>query len=393
MKRYFRLNPFCRLIHNGEKGCLYDLTSGKMWDIEENNLDILTRAEKNFSVEKCEFLDSLSELNLGSYYESPVWIDKSGFGVDKISNSVLNKRPVLNCLYIVFNECSLDCEFCSSDLNRQTGCKKHCVPDIISKEEVLNTVESASSIGCTEIHYIGGDPLVYGNRLKQLLHDLSPIVEKQTIYTNGSLIDQMWIDVFKEYDVGINYQFNGESDNSYITQCKAVLEMLYNNGIKTHINLLIHKDTVSSDIKELINLALEHNWSYSLDTVIEPVEYTAESSQKIIGKGMRFSVDINPCSFSVFLNQNSCLFGKIAILLNGDILPCPMMDKYIVGNIRDASIIDILQTEAYQEVVFLTKEKQEKCNECVYRFGCRDCRAIEFNLTGNTKSNQLCTLK
>ena len=87
---------------------------------------------------------------------------------------------------------------------------------------------------------------------------------------------------------------------------------------------------------------------------------------------------------------NNCLFGKVSVNLAGDVTPCPMMNDYVIGNIKDDPIDKILAQEKYQNVIKMTKNETEKCSECAFRMNCVDCRSLEYAATDRINGVKYC---
>ncbi len=389
---YFRLNTFCRLVTNNEEGCLYDLSTGRMWELDSENVGLLVEAEKNINIERNSFFDELCEQQLGCYYEKPIWIDHSCFGADETTQSIINNKPYLETMYIVFDRCSYNCDFCSPNLNRKTGCKKHNINKTINYKMLIEAVDNALNLGCQEIIYIGGDPLIYKDLLQKMIVFCNTKVQKQEVYTNGSLLDRYWLEFFQKNNVKINYQVV----NQYISS-----DIGDNNNLENHIkkiksynielNLTILANNINQyELEKYINTSSKVEVAYCIDTVIEPANYRPKDWEEILGKGKSFKMPINQYTYAMLQTKNSCLYGKVAIKLDGTIIPCPMMDDYVIDNIRHTNIITALRSNIYKDIIYSTKNNQDKCKICVYRFGCSDCRAVEYNLTKDHKTNELC---
>jgi len=84
---------------------------------------------------------------------------------------------------------------------------------------------------------------------------------------------------------------------------------------------------------------------------------------------------VNISSFTESLNFNNCLNKKISIDVNGEIKNCPAMSNSY-GNIKDTTITDALNNEAYKEYWYITKDQVKVCCDCEFRYICIDCRAF-----------------
>jgi len=71
---------------------------------------------------------------------------------------------------------------------------------------------------------------------------------------------------------------------------------------------------------------------------------------------------------------NSCLAGKMALDVSGNIKNCPAMSQSF-GNIKDTTLNEALQHQDFKKYWNLTKDEIEVCKDCEFRYICTDCRA------------------
>lgn len=95
-------------------------------------------------------------------------------------------------------------------------------------------------------------------------------------------------------------------------------------------------------------------------------------------------------SFTFLEKYNNCLYGKTSINLSGNVTPCPMMNRYVLGNIREQSLLEILADPKYYELTKMTGDKIEKCKDCAFRTNCIDCRALESQASGKINGTYYC---
>lgn len=78
---------------------------------------------------------------------------------------------------------------------------------------------------------------------------------------------------------------------------------------------------------------------------------------------------------------NSCLYKKLFISSEGDVMNCPCIPRYY-GNIdqNDVLLIDIVSDEKFQSLGMINKDRISVCKLCEFRYLCNDCRAFLENL-------------
>lgn len=85
-----------------------------------------------------------------------------------------------------------------------------------------------------------------------------------------------------------------------------------------------------------------------------------------------FSIDISLVSES--MNCNTCLNKKMSIGVNGEVKNCPSMPD-IYGNVKNDSLLEITQNEAFKKYWNIKKDEIQVCKDCEFRHMCSDCRA------------------
>lgn len=390
---YFRLYPFCRFVNCKKNACIYDLSNGDIWEIEVENIDKLVMAEENMPIYRDAFFDTLRVNNLGQYYSAPIWIDNdSDLPIIDINNSNWSYSLVKE-LFIVFSNCSMQCNFCSPKLNRMTGCKTYKSKEIMEASELIKTIERLGQYGLTHVSYIGGDPLMYDDYLKTLISYCYSNGHIQKIYTNGSLLNDEWLCFLSENSVNLNYEIcidNDERASVYINELERNLLLLQKHNIHTGATFLITGQN-EKYVELLSEITEKYHVNLSFDCVISPLKFRSSNYNDYLKIGTSFTPCKSRDRFRNLRCNNSCLYGKIAVRISGRVMACPMLDNIALGNIRSERIEEILFSEKYNSIIRLSKDSQEKCSNCSYRYGCKDCRAIEYNLTNNIKSNVLCT--
>jgi radical SAM protein with 4Fe4S-binding SPASM domain len=102
---------------------------------------------------------------------------------------------------------------------------------------------------------------------------------------------------------------------------------------------------------------------------------------------------VNTLKISFLKTYNSCLYGKIAININGDVLLCPMMREIKLGNIKGTTLNKVLRNSKYDEYININKDSISKCSMCSFRYNCTDCRAIEMSATNDLVGLEYCNYK
>jgi radical SAM protein with 4Fe4S-binding SPASM domain len=89
-----------------------------------------------------------------------------------------------------------------------------------------------------------------------------------------------------------------------------------------------------------------------------------------------------------YLTACGCVFSKIDILHNGDIVPCCMLPDLVLGNITTDSLVEIWRThptmEALRKRRSIPMEQVIGCEGCEWTEYCNgSCPGLALQLTGD----------
>ncbi|WP_010479487.1 SPASM domain-containing protein [Thermococcus zilligii] len=89
---------------------------------------------------------------------------------------------------------------------------------------------------------------------------------------------------------------------------------------------------------------------------------------------------------------HDCLAGTIAVSADGYITPCPLLRNFVVGDVRKGDLRGIRKKKKLKEFWKMTKDKIEGCSACPLRYLCHDCRALEYQATGEIDGLEYCSI-
>ncbi|ASJ01576.1 SPASM domain-containing protein [Thermococcus gorgonarius] len=89
---------------------------------------------------------------------------------------------------------------------------------------------------------------------------------------------------------------------------------------------------------------------------------------------------------------HDCLAGTIAVSADGYITPCPLLRNFVVGDVRKGDIKRIRKKRKLKEFWKMTKDKIKGCSACPFRYICHDCRALEYQATGEIDGLEYCPI-
>ena len=290
------------------------------------------------------------------------------------------------------HRCNFNCTYCYDRFERSKD--SHVMP----MEECIQVLEMAYKENPKmEIIWHGGEPLVLG---KEYLDTVMSHFPKDSFFwsiqTNGSLIDDEWVEIFKKHNVHVGISWDGVTHN-----------MTRNNlNIQKVFNLFKEHDAI---LPGLLMTYTPQNAPYIFETYLAYCELFPESGG--FGLNTLFGEKITDEEYELmafyliqlfdFLctEEKAQLFRPFPDLLeffagrrlrlcefitcanhwvginpHGDVIPCgkPWGPEYNFGNILEegASFEKIFQTEKNKKFAYECVHSWDPCKDCKYLLGC-----------------------
>ena len=283
-----------------------------------------------------------------------------------------------------------------------------------------------------EIVISGGEPLLHPD-LEKILEYCEKCGVHKEITTNGSLIDDKYIDMMKRYNmtnVSVSLDSANPEKHDQFRQCPgafaktvAAIKAMKRNGISTRVRATISKRNIGEmdDIAQMvINLGIKTLAIGPMLPVGSAVNLTDEVfmnaremksfideffklKEKYIGK---LEIITNECLHGLhyleddlvevndFYELNGCTAGVVSfnVLLNGDITPCSMFHQRIANIYEDK---DLEATYTSSEIIhnLLDRNYKGKCGACDKKYVCGGCRVrAEYFYGDYLQEDKLCWL-
>lgn len=277
-------------------------------------------------------------------------------------------------IYIeITNSCNFNCSFCSKS-NRNLKS--------LSIEEfkiIINEVKEYTDL--ITLH-VKGEPLLHPN-LKEFLDIVKEAGLKVNITTNGSLIkrniDALKNSCVRQLNISI-HSINEDSENkinreTYLNDIFESVKDLreYNKNLYVSYRLWNFKDI--SENSENYNLIYALEKEYKINNLIDIAK---ENSFVELDKKVFLNQDLEFKWPSIYDDVIGCtgrchgLRNQIAILSNGDVVPCCLDQDGIInlGNIFNSGLKDILNSERSLKIIKGFEENkivEELCKRCSFR--------------------------
>jgi uncharacterized protein len=301
--------------------------------------------------------------------------------------------------------CNMRCDYCFYKNNRRSHEISRMSDNILQK--ALSQLVEASPEGIC-FYWHGGEPLLAGlkfyRRVVEIQHEICPQNYKlrNAIQTNGTLLNQEWVDFFKEYNFGIGISLDGpkeihdkhrkffSGEGSFLSIMRAV-ELLAKNDMKVSCLSVVTKESLGK-AKEIFDFFYQ-NGLFSLDfspcfnqddSGISPLEY-ADFMIEIFD--IFIDTDDPQINIRFFDNMISSLFGGNATVCsmanqtscgffptidwNGDVYFCDNYyednDSFYLGNLLKDEISFMLKSSLRENIATDIRKSQAE-------LGCLNCK-------------------
>lgn len=293
------------------------------------------------------------------------------------------------------NECGLACEYCYTinNINDKTKIKL----DDITK--IMNIISQQKNN--IEILFIGGEPTSIGYEyFNEIIATLMSAKVRNNlelnfvIQTNGILLNEAWIKLFKRYDFRVGVSFDGFNSNikhhrPQLTKVEKNIHLLKKHGVKFSILSVFNNETIDDLIDNYIlmnklqfnykilpmndNGHLENKYIIKFDEknykIIEEFAKKWLFDTSCVVKMRSFHSIFNTLFLEEIPLCNSCIENRVSIRPDGSLFPCgrPFDDKYRVGHINDIEKFSQFQNNnGYKNLINLKVDKINNCLECKY---------------------------
>lgn len=387
-------------VSGASRGAIYDINTGRVYSINQIACEMLTG-----KIDNLDFWSRLGTLGLTMDVKAE----------RKITLPELLQRPKLEFVWfeLISDDCNQCCIHCYAEsmplsyrkalgLSFREPLPTEDSSDYSLREKKLTTdewriqIKNAYSLGCRHCQFIGGEPFLYKGESSETVIDLAEYArnlgyEFVEIYTNTTLLTRYKAERIKKLGINIAvslYSINPDIHDE-ITKTPGsfwktihALDLLREAGVPTRVETVLMKlnETTAEETQKYIDeMGFSHHGPDVLrpkgrgdNPELTPAEETLVKYGLMTYPSFRAVKEI----LSRNLSGNSCLLGKIVITDSGKVLPCVFSRNYIVGNVKDNTLPEIVEGRALESVWGNTKDQVLVCHDCEYRYVCFDCRPL-----------------
>ncbi len=329
--------------------------------------------------------------------------------IDKIVENAREKHMPVNGAIELLPLCNMNCQMCYVRLDKQDVDNNG---GLRTYEEWIKIAEEMKEAGVLVLLLTGGEPLLYP-RFKELYVTLRKMGFIVSINSNGTLMDDEWIDFFVKYPPRrMNITLYGNSNETYKKLChhktgydKTIyaIEKLVEHNILLKLNVTPVPEN-KDEIVDIIKYANKIKVPIAFDRYMNPPIYSSRKINRLTPKeaaelyfDVLSTIDseddyrkyiIEKVALADYLEEHpvkeesmTCLARSASFSINwkGELQPCLTMHE------KHVSLLDHSFSEAWhmlqQELQSVTLN--EKCRSCNIKHLCKTCVASAYLETGN----------
>ncbi|MVX64211.1 radical SAM protein [Clostridium chromiireducens] len=366
---YYKLNNGVYFVNGKVKSCIYDLNESKLYSINKLLAEKVNQINKGQI--RVDYVDEELKKVLDGFVVQGL-IKMSELPETHQIDEIKEDRSRCKFAWIeITSKCNLRCIHCYNESDIRCD-------NIMSLSQFKQVIDILLEMEVPKIQIIGGEPFYDKTVLRNMLDYTVGKFEYIEIFTNGTLVPEMWFDYLAENNIHIAlsvYSYNPEM-HDLVTGIKGSLERtnktieeLKRNGISYRVCNVLMKDIelgektndlyTLSEEKDVVRMSGRANFNLLSDELIKKKLITKKSFQKPIKRAF--------CKR--LISGHNCFSDKIYISANMEVFPCVMERrmKHCVIDEHKKIILD-------DNIRYFTKDKVNECSECEYRYACFDCR-------------------
>lgn len=387
----YEINKDVIFVPGAVHGAIYDFNSGKVYSVNDAACSIIHRYVENKAVPSDEtYLTELKRCFLISENFIP-----RNFRLRK------DKTIQLEMAWIeITQRCNLRCIHCYE------GNVHVSSENSLSLAQWKKCIDQLADLHIKRLIVIGGEPCCRKD-LVDILEYASQYPMDITLFTNATAFSERLVHCVVKHAIRVKISMYGPSAEIHdkITNVRGsfkktteAVQALVAQGVSVSAAVIVMKEN-EAYVDETMQYVRELGMKCSRYDIIRNVHGGTQKLHAPTNKEVIQKVYLTKPNFKAKKEQfyhnysrNSCWYGKITIMENGDVIPCEFERNYRYGNILQDSLEEIIHNEKTMSKWFFDFSTIESCKDCEFRFACYDCRPLGLSVCGsmNTKNPRCC---
>jgi len=305
------------------------------------------------------------------------------------------KGPVgpLSFLFLeLTHRCNLQCRHCYVSAKAEPSTDQG-----LNLKDWTEILDSAHGLGCRSVQFTGGEPLLFPDLRPLVLSALSIGYDSVEIFSNGTLLQgDEWRD-FPRDKVCFALSLYSCEDNVHDTitgvagshkrTCEA-FHQLKEMEYLVRIGYILFEENLPHDqaTRDFV-LELTGDPDQAIPDMVRPSgrgrDCGLQTQHRVNHpRGVSY-IEFQPEPGRAFAYKPTCWKGKLAITPEGAVIPCIFSRNFVLGDLRESSLEEIIDSQKAKGLWNITLEDVTVCKYCEYRYACSDCRSIAETTTGD----------
>lgn len=368
------------------RSALYDFETGKVYSINPEGTRILSDflAGGRVTAEGAAFLEQIR--------------GAAGLALERVSDYEFPPLPAkLDLAWLELTQrCNFRCVHCY-----QGAChEEETAP--LSVDEWKEVILQCAAADCRQLQLIGGEPGLCPFLPELIRFARGAGIRKLFLFSNLFFMPEDLLAAVTDCGVQVNFSIYGSRAEVHdrITQVPGSFDRLVSRvtrlrdlRVPLRANIVLMRENEGE---------LEPTKAYLRELGVTSFHY--DEIRKVYGGAQSPHMPANPvlklkrpnfrtdrAAFERNRYANSCWHGRLSVSTDGTVYPCEFERNIVYGNVRQASLPDILAGEAVRRYWYLSFDHITLCRDCEYRFACRDCRPMAYAERGRmTDQNPRC---
>ncbi|OGM94666.1 hypothetical protein A2524_02060 [Candidatus Wolfebacteria bacterium RIFOXYD12_FULL_48_21] len=396
-KRYFVLGAASFLVSGATRGAIYDTDKGSVFSLSEDGKIIVQKLDQGKSISEICKEEGVSKKELQNFLQKIVDLGLGEFAQEFRVREKVEIPSIRDTLSFVHCEITERCNFtCVHCYNSASLCKKG---KELKTAEWVRILQEAYGKGCRRMQLVGGEPFCKRKTLFEVAGEARRMgYEGVEIFSNCSLLTARDIASIKDLKISMASSFysSNEKIHNAITQKEGSWQKAIENFAKIveqqiplRVGLIISRANEATVEETKAFLKEQFGIEHIRSDYVRPAGRGCASdliSDSMISAQAVTSPSFAKTDLSTFAKRrcgHNCFMDKICISPTGDVHPCVMERDVSYGNVRRASLEEILASPTALQYRRMSKDVIEACSECEYRYCCFDCRVKARNGSDN----------
>ena len=231
------------------------------------------------------------------------------------------------------SRCNLHCIHCYAESGPSPD-----IEDILTPNDYHGIIDSAASLGCKQVQFIGGEPTLVTELPAYIAHAHECGYEFVEVFTNATRISDQLLECFVRYRVAVATSFYSchEATHDRITKhhgsyAKTVqtIRRLLAAGLDVRAGIIV-MDENRMDVEETQQF-LQNMGIHNINT------------DRIRAVGRALSSDKDPAMSELC---GKCWLGSICVAPDGAVSPCIMSRAWSIGSLKEHRLEDLVHSPA-----------------------------------------------